>query len=146
VGTTEIILIMKIVINTCFGGYNLSHEAIMLYCKLKNITIWLEQDGFWEYWIIPPEARVAHKPHDEFYALPLAQRVAYNQVYSQQTFNYCDIDRDDPVLVQVVEQLGETAWGDFSNLKVVEVPDDVTWHIVDYDGKEHVAENHRVWD
>lgn len=39
-----------------------------------------------------------------------------------------DINRDDPALVQVVE-----------------VPDDVSWHIAEYDGYESVAENHRSW-
>jgi hypothetical protein len=27
----------------------------------------------------------------------------------------------------------------------VEVPADVDWYIVDYDGQEHVAEKHRTW-
>lgn len=137
---------MKIVINTCYGGYNLSHEAIMLYCKLKNIQVWPEKDDFfWDYWTVPRETRVAQKSHEEFYAMPLAARKAYNEAYVAQTFNYCDIDRDDPVLVQVVEALGEAAAGNYSNLQVVDIPSGVTWHIDEYNGKEHVAENHRVW-
>jgi len=27
----------------------------------------------------------------------------------------------------------------------VEIPDDVKWHIHEYDGLEHVAEDHRTW-
>jgi hypothetical protein len=147
VGTTGIILIMKIVINTCFGGYNLSHEAVLAYCKLKNIQVWPEKDDFyWNYWIVPLENRVAQKSHDEFYLLPLAERVAHNEAYVAQTFNYRDIARNDPTLVQIVEQLGQAAWGDLSELKVVEVPDDVDWYISEFDGKERVAERHRVWD
>lgn len=30
---------MKIVINRCFGGYGLSHEAIMRYLDLRDITV-----------------------------------------------------------------------------------------------------------
>lgn len=137
---------MKIVVNRCFGGYNLSHEAVLAYCKLKNIQVWPEKDDFfWNYWTVPAENRVAEKSHDEFYAMPHAERVAHNEAYVEQTFNYRDIARNDTTLVQVVEALGEAAAGDYSNLQVVEIPDDVLWHIEEYDGMEQVAENHRVW-
>lgn len=120
---------------------------MLTYCFLKGIEIWPEKDDFyWNYWTVPPENRVAQKSHDEFYLLPLAERVAHNEAYVAQTFNYRDIDRDDKTLVQVVELLGEAAWGDYANLKVVDIPRGVTWHISEYDGKEQVAENHRVWD
>lgn len=58
---------------------------------------------------------------------------------------YRDVDRDDPYLVQVIEQLGERANGSFAELKVVEIPADVLWEIGEYDGVEWVAEQHRVW-
>jgi hypothetical protein len=32
-----------------------------------------------------------------------------------------------------------------AELEVVEIPDDVEWIIVDYDGMEHIAEKHRTW-
>lgn len=54
-------------------------------------------------------------------------------------------DRTNPVLVEVVEQLGEAADTDASELKVVEIPDDVEYTIEDYDGIEWVAEVHRTW-
>lgn len=56
-----------------------------------------------------------------------------------------DVERDDPSLVDIVEQLGPYANGSCAKLKVVEIPADVAWHIHDYDGLEHVAENHRTW-
>ena len=56
-----------------------------------------------------------------------------------------DIGRDDPSLVQVVEELGEQSWGDYAELKVVEIPDDVEWTIEDYDGMESIHEVHRSW-
>jgi hypothetical protein len=36
--------------------------------------------------------------------------------------------------------------GDFAELKVVEIPDDVQWQIEEYDGKEWIAEKHRTWN
>jgi hypothetical protein len=55
------------------------------------------------------------------------------------------IDRSDPALVQVIEELGKAVNGSYADLRVVEIPDDVEWHIHEYDGLEHVAENHRIW-
>ena len=56
-----------------------------------------------------------------------------------------EIERNDPFLIQVVEELGFEASDLFSELKVVEIPDDVDWIIQDYDGREWVAEKHRTW-
>jgi hypothetical protein len=60
-------------------------------------------------------------------------------------FYYYDIPRDCPVLVAMVEEQGTAINGAFSDLKVVEIPDDVNWYIAEYDGLEHVAERHRTW-
>lgn len=57
-----------------------------------------------------------------------------------------DIARNNPILVEIVEQLGEAADGGFAKLKFVEIPDDVQWQIDEYDGNEWVAEKHRIWD
>jgi hypothetical protein len=56
-----------------------------------------------------------------------------------------DIERDDPILIEVIELLGEEADDRFSKLKIVEIPDGVEWKIEEYDGHEHVAEKHRTW-
>ena len=56
-----------------------------------------------------------------------------------------DILRNDSVLVEVVETLGDKASREYSELKVVEIPDDVTdWRIEEYYGLEHIAEG-RMW-
>lgn len=93
---------MKVVINTCHGGFSLSKEAVQ-YILDKY-----------------------HKVVDQY--------AGYNPV-----------DRSDPALIDAVETLGEKAHGGFAELKIVEVPDDVKWHIEEYDGKEWVAEDHRTW-
>jgi hypothetical protein len=59
--------------------------------------------------------------------------------------NHWEIQRNCPVLVQVVQQLGTTANGPYAKLKVVEIPKYVKWHIAEYDGLEWVAEAHRTW-
>jgi hypothetical protein len=56
-----------------------------------------------------------------------------------------DIDRADPILIEVLELLGDEANTRFSKLKIVEIPDGVEWEIAEYDGYEHVGEKHRKW-
>jgi len=45
----------------------------------------------------------------------------------------------------MIEENASLYSGDHAQLYVVEVPDDVEWYIHDYDGIEHVAEKHRIW-
>jgi hypothetical protein len=60
-------------------------------------------------------------------------------------FLYYDINRDDPYLIKIVKEMGDSVNGPCANLKIVEIPADVAWLIQDYDGIEWVAEEHRTW-
>ncbi len=56
-----------------------------------------------------------------------------------------NLERDDKYLVQTVEELGNLASGRYSVLEVIEIPDDVKWKILEYDGAERIHELHRSW-
>lgn len=60
-------------------------------------------------------------------------------------FHDWEIPRDDQLLIDVIESLGEKANGFCADLKIIEIPDDVKWQIEQYDGKEWVSEVHRIW-
>lgn len=64
---------------------------------------------------------------------------------SESEFRKEELRRDDRDLVTAVEEMQEKAGGNWSELKIVEVPDDVEWEIHEYDGWEWVAEKHRTW-
>jgi len=55
------------------------------------------------------------------------------------------ITRTDEHLIAVVELLGSAADSRYSELKIVDIPEDVDWYIEEYDGLEWVAETHRTW-
>jgi hypothetical protein len=55
------------------------------------------------------------------------------------------LERDNPYLVQAVEELGTKANGRYAELAVVGVPNDVKWYISDYDGIETIHEEHETW-
>ena len=124
----------KIVISTSYGGFRISDKGFERYLDLKGIKWYKSESTNWmgtAYFSIPIEELnklcTAEEDDDEY------------------CLNYRDIDRADPILVQVVEELGEEADGTYASLKVVEIPDDVEWQIDEYDGSEWVAEKHRTW-
>ncbi len=60
-------------------------------------------------------------------------------------FDDYGFERNDPLLIQVIEELGEDADGAHAQLKIIDIPDDVSWHVEEYDGYEHIAEDHKTW-
>ena len=140
---------MKLVINKCHGGFGVSHEGMLRYFEIKGINVYPEQSKdywkHWNYWTVKPEDRIESKEGESFTSMSMDERIAYNHAYSEQTVYERDIERDDPALVQAVEELGVKANGKFAELSVVEIPDDVEYSIEEYDGYEHVAELHRTW-
>jgi hypothetical protein len=146
----EIRGVQKIVINACFGGFGLGHEAILAYLNKCGVLVWAEMnDKFssiipFNYYLVPPEERIPGDPED-WHSMSLAERQAHNSAYSKTVFHDRDIARDDPYLVAVVEEMGSEANGSHAELKVIEIPGDVDWVIEEYDGNEWVAEKHRKW-
>lgn len=139
---------MKIVINACHGGFGLSHKAIVRYLEILDKKVWIEEDEDWEgqfnYWLVPKEERL-HDRESDFWDLTDEEKKTYNKTWREQNFSDREIFRGDTALIQVVEELGTDANGRYSELKIVEIPDDVEWQIAEYDGLEWVAEKHRTW-
>jgi hypothetical protein len=137
---------MKVVINRCFGGFGLSEKAIRRYLEIKGQKVWIEPDRWGNtYWLVSPKDRMVRKEGEEFYSMSIGDRIDHNRKLDKETFYHRNIGRDDPVLVQVVEELGEEANGNYAELRIVEVPDDVDWELDEYDGMEQIAEKHRTW-
>lgn len=118
---------MKIAINRCFGGFSLSDEAFENLLKRKGIAFEKEtSDGSL-----------------------LGTRYYKDGMCGTEEGYLSEYDftqnRADPDLIAVIEEMGAAANGWAAEIAIVEIPDDVKWHIYEYDGLEHVAENHRTW-
>lgn len=111
----------KIVINTSYGDFCLSHVAFR-YLRALGQREALQEEDLGAHW-------------------PAASRP------DEPSLNRCGmrVPRDDRHLVEVVETLGASANGHAAALKVVQIPEDVQWLIEKTDGVEHVSEAHCVW-
>jgi len=140
----------KVLINTCFGGYSLSKEATDLYCQKAGINAtWyrrMSKQTQLERIAEPPSTEECLPLINFYYCLndDYGERIS---VIQNDTIFYADeIKRDDPLLIETVEELGsEKASGPYADLKIVAIPEDVVYEITDYDGRESVREISRVW-
>ena len=129
---------MKVVINRCYGCFGLSEKAVMRYAELFGITLYPYKSkfGLMEYYKVPKE---------EFDRIKTENPEAYS-IHNSLIFFESRIKRTDPILIQVIEELGELKSSDDSaDLKIVEIPDNADWEISEYDGIEKVVEKHRTW-
>lgn len=111
----------KVVINTCFGGFCISKECLTRLAQLGDLKAIKELEGL------------------------NGGSCVFNMYGYAYQYNE-DKDRENPLLIQVIEDLGpKKAGGSCAHLKIVEIPDDVEYVIKEYDGDEHVAEVHRTW-
>jgi len=112
-----------VVINSEHGGFSVSRVAELAYLE-RTGTAYTFQDR-----------------EDRDATLSNGQYIMVND----QHWDGRTIKRDDPVLVDIVREMGEAADGDYARLKIVPLPADVDWTIAEYDGQEWVAEQHRTW-
>ncbi len=137
---------MEIVINICFGGFGLSHKAIMRYAEIKGIKLypWISdvtKDVYGK------RATIGNTEIDFNYATkPVKNEEDYKKKGGDKIWwSNRDIDRTDPSLIQTVKELSKEADGTCARLKVIKIPNNVKWEIEEYDGTEWVAEKHRTW-
>lgn len=110
----------KIAYNGCFGGFILSDEAMLRYAELKGIQVYPEDSGYGTalYWTEPPTGGVTDN--------------------NRKLLSCRDMDRDDPILIQTIEELGNKANGMCAELRIAEVQPGTAYRIDEYDGNESV--------
>lgn len=145
---------MKIVKNSCFGGFSLSDKA---YEKLIEYGIPVRKYEKEEQ--NPDTGLYNNKPENNEGEVIFDRDLDDENDKISKTMRklggrYWDCflnrhNRNHPLLVKVIEELGgghrTGASGQFSNLEVVEIPDDIEYEIDDYDGNETIREKHRTW-
>jgi hypothetical protein len=137
----------KVVINKCFGGFGLSEAAYERMIELGvPVQKYIEQERDPITRLYKPEPRndgevIFDRNLDDPSEIGSAMRRLSGRYWDSWT----DRNRSHPILVQVVEELGQCANGEHAKLKVVTIPDGVEFEISEYDGQEHIAEVHQTW-
>ena len=143
---------MKVVINKCFGGFRLSNLALKRYVELKGLTPYFYEEDYSNKKFI----KTSYDNKREFLTYCISEDlgdvIEHEKFWEWQEQNeekyFCNynIKRNDKDLIKVVEELGcEKSSGDCASLKVVEIPDGISWEINKYDGMETIEEAHRSW-
>jgi hypothetical protein len=94
-----------VVINAEHGGYNLSDEILKMYLERSNTPYTIYNSGYYEHIMV-----------------------------DEQPFGEDSIRRDDPVLIEILEEIGWSKRG----LKIAVLPDFASYSIGEYDGKEWI--------
>jgi len=137
---------MKIAINKCWGGFGLSHAAIMRYAEISGVPLYpfvntKKSDGGTNFDIFEPY--IGQKSYSIHYSTqPLKDDGKYED---NSYWYYGSLERNDPILIQVIEELGEKASGDLSKVVIKDIPDGIEYEIDDYDGMETIHEKHQSW-
>lgn len=139
---------MKVVINNSVGGFGLSPKAIMMLYEMQSELIEeIEFDNyFWEQKDVEEyNIPVGNGLFTNYYEIGIYN--SNKNVMIMESIYREDNNRRHPDLIKVIKELGEEANGKHSNLKIVEIPDDVDYYIEQNDcGNEWIAEKHRTWD
>lgn len=155
---------MKIVVNRCYGGFGLSPQAMRRVADLMGKECYFFESVIvnmshryqavdqneagqvfsWCAFTVPNPTSVACD-YEDWGKMSQEERIACNERWDTISLPNFRSDRTNPILVQVVEELGEKASGRFAKLEVVEIPDELEWEIEEYDGNEWISESHRTW-
>jgi len=139
---------MKVVINSCYGGFGLSYEGMLRYFELNGWKCYPVKNKDWElytYWKIPKEEIKYQLTGKDWLNASEQDRLKSTDEYNLYTVDDRSIDRDDPTLIQTIEELGEKANGQFAELKIINIPDGISYKIEEYDGLESIHETHQIW-
>jgi hypothetical protein len=128
-GNTMMAEMVKIVINRCYGGFGLSEDAMRLYAEKKDLPFYVYSD--------PKYSGSIFKSY--FTADPSGMTRINSDFYRKYHLYDLDIERNDPVLVEVVEELGDKANGMCAKLMIEEVPKGTLYRIDEYDGMESLV-------
>lgn len=145
---------MKVAINKCFGGFDLSLKAQKRILELKGLPMFAYKqtkysfsDGINLYERVEVVEEIPEEIVPAYiFTKDMGKRFSiFPRGDDSGCWYYGNLDRTDPDLIQTVEEMGKEASGRFGDIQIVEIPDDVLWEISDYDGIETVHEVHRNW-
>ena len=134
---------MKVVINTYPGGFSLSIAAANLYAKKAGFELY----HYTREKLNAPFFRAKGHEAQYHYSYKIDQGETFDYLpRNDSRLDFNGLDRADPIIIEIIEELGKAANGIRADLRILEIPDDVDWVVEEeHDGREHIAEKHRTW-
>lgn len=136
---------MKIVTNNCYGGFGLSAKATKRLAEMEGKECYFFIRNYPDRTYVQVTEEEAQASLGYWHAFDVIDPNRKDLDTNEHGIYYSQIERDDPRLIQVVEELGDEANGDCAKLRIVEIPDGTQWEIDEYNGNEHVEEVHQKW-
>lgn len=126
----------KIILNKCYGGFDLSKKAYELYAKKKGLELYT-----YTMTIENNKCKYKYSDGSDFFIVYFTKDFGNNveiskEDYKKYVLSLRDEAREDKTLIEVVEELGKEASGMCGKLKIVKIPDNAFFIIDSYDGIE----------
>lgn len=114
---------MKVVINQCYGGFGLSPKGLKRYLELNGKQAYFYKQTSYQYQGNVTYERIDNieNANELFISCTTRDQGKILSDYPEDTFSYYSLKRNDPILVQIVEELGREASSKYSNLVVIEI-------------------------
>ncbi|MCD6346411.1 MAG: hypothetical protein J7L96_03220 [Bacteroidales bacterium] len=136
---------MRIVISNWYP-FEISHNGIKRYAEIKGIELYpycpLDRNKPSDYFLLT-ETDDINPNESVHWATRKLDPMTYEKLMKYEFWGQ-DIERNDPALIQMVEELGKES-SPFSELKIIEIPDDVDFKIIFYNDSEIVIDKYRMW-
>jgi hypothetical protein len=138
---------MKVILNKCYGGFGVSQKGYELYAKKKNLSLYMYKRSNDDFMMFEKISKDENVLLTHYFTVDMGDSFS---IHSMKNWNgitlYLDEShRTDSVLIEVVEELGKEANGEFADLQIVEIPDDMEYEIIDHDGIERLCEVGKTW-
>lgn len=135
----------KVILNKCYGGFGISKSGYELYANKKGLNLFCYEVDFKGKEIIYKKSN-GDKIFTQYFTKDFGDNVKINEKdYEKYSLNLDGAYREDKILIEVVEELKEKANGKYSNLKIVEIPDNLDYVIDEYDGIETLHQEVEEW-
>lgn len=134
---------MKIVVTITYE-FEISDKALIEIARRKGIQLYPQYVEGYEptFWTVTQD-QWRRSPRDYI----VEDMVEFNMFKDAHSFHSGSMERTDSDLIAVLEEMGsDFVNGEGAELRIIEIPDNVKWEIVESEsGGEHIEEPHQRW-
>ena len=137
---------MEVILNKCYGALELSDKAYLKWAEKLGAPIYTYAFDPRKNKCIKVDCLDSEYPYKTHVFIDYGDYLP-KDFNSKAVLKFENPDRTDLYLIEVVKELGKEANGFYSDLKIVEIPDELAdnYIIENYDGYETLHEKVQIW-